>query len=88
MRPFARTFVLAVVLSGCGGGAGSGACEQAATTGTRFCHDFHDTSSDTGAAICARLRGTWTAGRTCEGLGYTKSCTDGSFVKPGVACAQ
>lgn len=82
-----RTLVIALALSGCGGVAGSGACEQTATTGSKFCHDFRDTKFEQGSAICARLQGAWTAGTSCEGLGYTKACSDGSFVKPGVACA-
>lgn len=84
-----RTLILsALMLSGCGGLATNGACEQTATTNVKFCHDFRDTQYDKGADICARLRGTWTPGASCSGLGYTKACNDGSFVKPGVACAS
>jgi hypothetical protein len=85
-----RTVLLigSVLVLGCGGVASSGACEQTATTSARFCHNFRDTQFEKGADICSRLRGTWTGGATCEGLGYTKECRDGSFVKPGVACAS
>jgi len=85
-----RLFLLGVglVLVGCGsGGAGSGACEQVGTGGERFCHNFRDTQYEQGKDICDRLQGTWSAGTTCGALGYTKECTDGSFVKPAGVCA-
>ncbi|MBL8919107.1 MAG: hypothetical protein JNJ54_09630 [Myxococcaceae bacterium] len=80
--------LLGAVLLGCGGASTTGACEQTATTGTRFCHDFRDTRFEKGADVCSRLRGTWSGGASCTSLGYTKECRDGSFVKPGVACAS
>ena len=54
-----------MLVLGCGGLATSGACEQSATTGTRFCHNFRDTQVEKGTDICTRLRGTWTGGATC-----------------------
>lgn len=83
----AMLVVCLLALAGCGGVAGSGACEQVATTGDRFCHNFRDTQFERGQDICVRLQGTWSSGATCEGLGYTRACNGGSFVKPSGVCA-
>jgi hypothetical protein len=77
-----------LMLCSCGGLATNGACEQTATTNTKFCHNSRDTQVEKGADICARLRGAWTPGATCPGRGSTTECNDSSFVKSGMACAS
>ena len=85
MRVLRLLFLL--TLASCGASSSSGACEQVGTGGERFCHNFRDTQFEQGATICARLKGSWSGGSSCDSLGYTKSCTDGSFVKPAGSCA-
>ncbi|MBN2495850.1 MAG: hypothetical protein JXR96_14765 [Deltaproteobacteria bacterium] len=75
-----------VLLTACGSGdGGSGACEQS-NSPYYWCHNFHDDSEETGEEICDRLGGSWTAGSSCQDLGYTVSCSDGSYVKPSGSC--
>ncbi len=75
------------LLNACGGGSdnGSGACEES-NSPYYWCHNFHDTSDETGEEICTRVGGDWVEGSNCEDLGYTTSCSDGSFVKPSGSC--
>lgn len=78
--------IVALFAAACGP-AGSGACiKDLSGRSYDYCLNFHDTTEKTGEKICTDQTGSWTAGTTCQALGYTKECRPNSWFQPSSTC--